>query len=646
MGTEPGCLSDHHRQHPFQEHQPPGTGQHLLQPAVPCALCGQGCGQGWPCGDSPEEQRGDHRHRQCHLSHSCGCRDSQRVPGTVFHCHAKVPGCQAQGASQQELAWRSGECSSSPAPWDYEDNVCVKPHPSMHCGVLRVELPLSLPLRNWELVGQLREQMCSWGIPGETQTSGELGWAGHCCSRAWGGCMRLPSLPGLLSSAVSCAACCRIHILVQIPHQDGMLPLISTLPLHNLHFLLCESIYKHQHVCSNLVTVRDLRGISEEGFLDGVTPDSLVLGVGYDHPYQLDPVVREPKTIQLYQHLKSCIWPFAAYYDMTELIDVCGGSVAADFQVQDSAQSFLTVHVPLYVSYIYVTAPRGWASLEHHTEMEFSFFYDTVLWRTGIQTDSVLSARLQIIWIYLRDSGHLVIEFKTQAKFRGLFVMEHHSLPDVRSSLVNPEHLGGIEFDLQLLWSAQTFDWPNQLLQQEGLVWRVHHLLDPLHCPAHTAMGRAWRQAPALHGSRSRAVRRPHPHGSRTVSAPLGCLWGPSRCVGHTTAAGMERRGLEPPLCLRSLPATRSVCARGVGTFLGLGCTCVQTSPVLCSLPCPNCRFLIPITFQQTNHPVPVVYSLYTEFQLCNNEKVFRMDPTKSEMSLAETVYKGAFSKG
>ncbi|KAL7982153.1 hypothetical protein Chor_001210, partial [Crotalus horridus] len=40
----------------------------------------------------------------------------------------------------------------------------------------------------------------------------------------------------------------RIHISVQIPHQDGMLPLISTRPLHNLHFLLSESIYRHQHV--------------------------------------------------------------------------------------------------------------------------------------------------------------------------------------------------------------------------------------------------------------------------------------------------------------------------------------------------------------------------------------------------------------
>lgn len=61
-----------------------------------------------------------------------------------------------------------------------------------------------------------------------------------------------------------------------------------------------------------------------------------MLGPGYDRPYQLDPAVREPRSIQLYQHLnlKSCIWTFDAYYDMTELIDVCGGSVTADFQVR------------------------------------------------------------------------------------------------------------------------------------------------------------------------------------------------------------------------------------------------------------------------------------------------------------------------
>ncbi|XP_061439271.1 extracellular matrix organizing protein FRAS1 isoform X3 [Rhineura floridana] len=361
----------------------------------------------------------------------------------------------------------------------------------------------------------------------------------------------------------------RIHISVQIPHQDGMLPLISTMPLHNLHFLLSESIYRHQHVCSNLVSIQDLKGISEAGFLDEVIYNSIVLGPGYDRPYQFDPSVRERKTIQLYKHLnlKSCIWTFDAYYDMTELIDVCGGSVTADFQVRDSAQSFLTVHVPLYVSYIYVTAPRGWASLEHHTEMEFSFFYDTVLWRTGIQTDSVLSARLQIIRIYIREDGRLVIEFKTHAKFRGQFVMEHHTLPDAKSFIMTPDHLGGIEFDLQLLWSGHTFDSPYQL-------WRA--------------------------------------------------------------TSSYSRKDYSGEYTIYLIPCT----VQPTQSWVDPG-----DKPLPCTAHAPE-KFLIPIAFQQTNRPVPVVYSLNTEFQLCNNEKVFLMDPTKSEMSMAEMDYKGAFSKG
>lgn len=117
------------------------------------------------------------------------------------------------------------------------------------------------------------------------------------------------------------------------------------------------------------------------------------------------------------------------------------------------------------------------------------------LFTAGIQTDSVLSARLQIIRIYIREDGRLVIEFKTHAKFRGQhgppltllrpreksvqtghlhlilllfspsgqFVLEHHTLPGYKSRLMPPDHLGGIEFDIQLLWSAQSFDSPYQL---------------------------------------------------------------------------------------------------------------------------------------------------------------------------------------
>lgn len=120
-------------------------------------------------------------------------------------------------------------------------------------------------------------------------------------------------------------------------------------------------------------------------------------------------------------------------------------------------------------------------------------FDDVCFLFAGIQTDSVLSARLQIIRIYIREDGRLVIEFKTHAKFRGeqqntfadaarapwfsfsvsptrlsvhlagQFVPEHHTLPGHKSHLMPPDHLGGIEFDIQLLWSSQTFDSPYQL---------------------------------------------------------------------------------------------------------------------------------------------------------------------------------------
>ena len=45
----------------------------------------------------------------------------------------------------------------------------------------------------------------------------------------------------------------------------------------------------------------------------------------------------------------------------------------------------------------------------------------------------------------------------------GQFVPDHHTLPGHKSQLVAPDHLGGIKFDLQLVWSGQTFDSPYQL---------------------------------------------------------------------------------------------------------------------------------------------------------------------------------------
>lgn len=217
-----------------------------------------------------------------------------------------------------------------------------------------------------------------------------------------------------------------IHISVQVPHQDGMLPLISTHPLHNLRFLLSDPTYRQQHVCSNIVTEQERAPLIDEGFLSSPDDLDLIHGPGYNLPYQFDGEIREDGSLNLYKHLdlKSCIWTFDAWYHMTELVDVCGGQVISDFQVRDSAQTYLTVRLPLYVSYLYATAPTGWGSLEHRTEMEFSFFYNTILWRTGLETDGKLGGKLQVLRILIGDEGKLIVDFKTQAKFRGNHVDE------------------------------------------------------------------------------------------------------------------------------------------------------------------------------------------------------------------------------
>jgi hypothetical protein len=127
-----------------------------------------------------------------------------------------------------------------------------------------------------------------------------------------------------------------IHISVQIPHQDGMLPLISTFPLHNLRFLLSEPIYRQQHVCSNIITPGERAPIVASGFLDDSSASPPGYGPGYTLPYQLDPGLRNNNTLLLYHHLnlKSCVWTFDAWYHMTDLVDICGGRVVSDFQVR------------------------------------------------------------------------------------------------------------------------------------------------------------------------------------------------------------------------------------------------------------------------------------------------------------------------
>ena len=57
-------------------------------------------------------------------------------------------------------------------------------------------------------------------------------------------------------------------------------------------------------------------------------------------------------------------------------------------QVLDAVQSYVSLRVPLYVSYIYHSpVGSGWQHFDQQTELKMTFVYDTaILWDKGIGT--------------------------------------------------------------------------------------------------------------------------------------------------------------------------------------------------------------------------------------------------------------------
>ncbi|KAK7080023.1 Extracellular matrix protein fras1 [Halocaridina rubra] len=344
-----------------------------------------------------------------------------------------------------------------------------------------------------------------------------------------------------------------VQIYIEIPHQDGMIPLVSTFPIHNLRYLLTEKLYRAHHICSNVE--------SKGGFLDDVAK----IFPPNPRPHQRDSNLRENKTLDLYQHLdlKSCLWTFAAWYSMSQLVDECGGQVISDFQVGSGGQSFLTVRVPLYISYVYATSPPGWASLDHRTELSVSLYYNTLLWHQGLHTQPTLSAKIQVTRITIDDSGRLVIDLKTVAKFRGQFVLHHSKLEGMHSLLKSPEDLD-LNFSLDLLWTAATWDGPEQ-------VWRAtseYNLKD-------------------YTGEYSLEL--------------IPCTVSPTQAYKKD----------EEPACS----------------------------------PHPPKAFSLPVAIQQSQRPVPLIYTLNTDFHLLNSRDDFLMDPGMID-NLQEVDYKGSFGPG
>uniref|UniRef100_A0A8C0F747 FRAS1 related extracellular matrix 3 n=1 Tax=Bubo bubo TaxID=30461 RepID=A0A8C0F747_BUBBB len=255
-----------------------------------------------------------------------------------------------------------------------------------------------------------------------------------------------------------------IRLTVTMPHMDGMLPVISTRPLSNFELTLSpDGTRVGHHKCSNLLDYNEIQ--TKHGFITEETKNPKVLGE--TSPYQYSSALRSAKTLRFYQNLnlEACLWEFNSYYDMSELLADCGGSVSTDGQVLNLVQSYVTLRVPLYVSYVFHSpaAIGGWQHFDLQSELRLTFVYDTaILWKDGIGSppESELQGSLYPTSMRINDEGRLVVNFRTEIRFRGQLVMSHPGT-SLASMVMSTDH-PGLTFTLSLLRSEPTFHQPVQ----------------------------------------------------------------------------------------------------------------------------------------------------------------------------------------
>ncbi|KAM9333818.1 FRAS1-related extracellular matrix protein 2a [Pholidichthys leucotaenia] len=262
-----------------------------------------------------------------------------------------------------------------------------------------------------------------------------------------------------------------IKVTATMPHIDGMVPVISTRPLTNFELTLSpDGTRVGNHRCSNLLDYNEVT--TGHGFITAQThsPESM----GNSAPYQFSRSLRGNSTLRFYRNLnlEACLWEFSSYYHMSELLTDCGGTVGTDGQVLNLVQSYVTLRVPLYVSYVFHSpvGTGGWQHFDLQSELRLTFVYDTaILWKDGIGSppQAELRGALYPTSMRINQQGCLVVNFRTKARFRGLFV-ESHSLGRIKaatalvSSMVMSVDHPGLTFNLTLVRSEPTYNQPVQ----------------------------------------------------------------------------------------------------------------------------------------------------------------------------------------
>ncbi|XP_072320110.1 FRAS1-related extracellular matrix protein 3 [Eucyclogobius newberryi] len=255
-----------------------------------------------------------------------------------------------------------------------------------------------------------------------------------------------------------------IKLTVNMPHMDGMLPVISTRPLSNFELTLSpDGTRVGNHRCSNLLDFNEIQ--TGYGFITDTTKNPEI--IGETSPYQYSSALRSSNSLRFYRNLnlEACLWEFSSFYDMSELLNDCGGSIGTDGQVLNLVQSYVSVRVPLFVSYVFHSpvAVGGWQHFDLQSELKLTFVYDTaILWQDGIGSppESELQGAMYPTSMRINEEGRLVVNFKTEARFRGQFIMTH-TAASVSSIVICADH-PGLTFTLGLVRTEPTYNQPMQ----------------------------------------------------------------------------------------------------------------------------------------------------------------------------------------
>lgn len=95
----------------------------------------------------------------------------------------------------------------------------------------------------------------------------------------------------------------------------------------------------------------------------------------------------------------------------------------------------------------------------------YNFILSNVMWKSGIKTDSELSADISLTRVSIDANGRLVVELRTRARFRGLFLEsldKQAGMKKEESAFIAPMGVRS-NFTLELVWSQDSFDSPEQV---------------------------------------------------------------------------------------------------------------------------------------------------------------------------------------